>query len=251
MEQFVIISEIDKKLLPIDKLNALAAALTIQAKEHLYKFWAKNATYEVGSLQDVTAGKIPFYIQYDIGVNEQNGYHWAENRKPYVKVKFNPDFDQLCLTCSHEGLETIINPQIDKFSALEDLTILNSKGQSFFEICDICQSKEYAYRVNGILVSNFVTPNYYDTVPQKNVQYDYLNFVERPGEILEGGYRSWKLNDSEVLQAFKVKGLLVYKKITGDKIVQVTAKSQPFTWVIPLIIGIGISIYLIFKSKKS
>lgn len=249
MENFAIISEISENVLPISWLNSLSKALTIQANEHLYKFWGKGGTFEVMKANQVPSGYIPFYIQYDIGVSEQNGYHWAENKKPYVKVKFNPDLDQLSLTCSHEALETIINPQIDKFSALEDLTILNSKGKAYFEICDICQGKDFAYRIDGVMVSNFVTPNYYDTVPQKNVQYDYLKLVQRPGEILEGGYKSWLLNDTEVLQAFKVKGILIYKKITGDKIVQVTAKSQPFTWLVPAILSLGISIYLIFKRK--
>lgn len=252
--KFLLISSIQE--LSDTVLQKIAEALTIQANQHLYPYYGKNASFEVG--HEKKEGFVPVEIQRSIENEstadgyQQNGYHWADNSGPYVKVRYTSDIDQLSLTISHECLETIINPLIDKFANPVDLSLQNSRGEPFFEICDICQTKEFAYRINGVLVSNFVTPNYYDKMFTKGVQYDYLGKVSQPGEILEGGYMSWRISDSEYLQAFRTKGLLFWKKITGDKVINLTANSTPFpvALLVMSLAIIGGLLYLIFSKKN-
>lgn len=249
MEKFAIISQVSETDLPREKLDNLAMALNIQAQSHLLPIHGVTATFDIRN--DAPKGYIPFYIQYNIDSDSQEGYHWVDDLGlPYVRVKFNKDFDQFTLTCSHEGMETITNPQIKKFGQTTDFTLLNKKGVEFFEICDICQSKETAYRINGIMVSNFVSPNYYDVTTSKNIKYDFLGLVKGPGEILEGGYKSWKISDSEYLQAFRTKGVLTYKLLSGNKTIELTANANPFTWLVPSVGGVlAIILYLIFRKK--
>lgn len=249
---FRIISEIDPNSLPSSKLDALAKALTYQSEKHLFPFWGKSAqVVAYNSLVD--DGAIPIYIKKEIDTEGQNGYHWQdENGKPYIIVKFNPDFDQLCLTTSHEFLETIINPNIDKYKKSENLVIINRKGEEFFEICDVTQSKSYSYRIDGVMVSNFVTPDYYtDNTAKAGKQYDFLKLVQGPGEILDGGYKSFKLSDSEVLQAYKVKGVVLWKKITGSKVVQLSVSSTENTdfYILGFVLIVSL-LGLIFKQKR-
>lgn len=248
MEKFAIISQVSEADLPMANLEKLAKALTFQAQSHLLPYHAVSGTFEVR--KDLPNGYIPFFIQYDINSPNQAGYHWVENGIPYVRVKFTRDFDQLCLTCSHEALETIVNPQIKKFGQGQDFAILNRRGAEMFEICDICQTKEFAYRIDGVMVSNFVTPNYYDTVTKKGLRYDYLGLVSQAGEILEGGYKSFKISDTEYLQAFKTKGVLTWKLLTGNKTVELTANSNPFTWLAPTLgSALILVLYFIFRKK--
>lgn len=237
-------------------LQKIAEVLTIQANQHLYQYYGKTASFEVGN--EKKEGFVPVEIQRSIeneGAGDgyqQNGYHWADASGPYVKVRYTSDIDQLSLTISHECLETIINPYIEKFGNPVDLSLQNSRGEPFFEICDICQTKQFGYRINGILVSNFVTPNYYDKNFTKGVRYDFLGKVETPGQILEGGYMSWRISDSEYLQAFRIKGVLFWKKLTGDKVINLTANSTPFP-VALFIMGLAIVggiLYLIFRKKN-
>src|SRR5207249_2156787 len=45
--------------------------------------------------------------------------------------------------------------------------------------------------VNGILVSDFYTPRFFDPVFSTGVQYSFTGALTKPGEVLDGGYISW------------------------------------------------------------
>ena len=253
MERFALISQVSQTDFPRDRQLKLAKVLSIQGVEHLYPHHGKSGTMEVFSY--VPAGYIPIYIQYDIqSGNEQEAYHWIdENKKPFAKVKFNKDFDELSRITSHEFLETIINPDITNFGQTSDFVMLNRSGAEYFEICDVCQSKEYSYKIDGVVVSNFVFPSYYNvnlgkTNVLQNLKYDFCGYVQAPGEILEGGYKSWKVSDTEYIQAFRTKGVLTYKFLTGDKVVNVSATQTGSSVIIPSLAGLLVLIlFWIFK----
>lgn len=254
MEKIALISQVSETDFPREKQLQLAKVLSFQGVEHLYPYHGKAGTVEVFNY--VPEGYIPFYVQYDIeSNNSQDAYHWTdENGKPYARVKFNKDFDELSRITSHEFMETLVNPNVDKFGQTSEFEMLNRKGTEYFEICDICQSKEYSYKIDGVVVSNFVTPSYYNVNLGKtnilpNVKYDYCGFVKAPGEILEGGYKSWKVSDTEYLQAFKTKGFLTYKFLTGDKVVEVSAVETGSSVLIPSLAGLLI-LFLLWIFKK-
>ena len=60
------------------------------------------------------------------------------------------------------------------------------------EVCDPSGDAQWAYTVNGYLVSDFVTPDYYDPVRAPGVRYSFTGVVPGPRQILEGGYLSWR-----------------------------------------------------------
>lgn len=80
---------------------------------------------------------------------------------------------------SHEVLEMFIDPNCNLWSS-------DGKGSIFtFEVCDPVEAPTYV--VNGVSVSNFVTPAWFD--PQaKGVPFDKLGLLTAPFEILKGGY---------------------------------------------------------------
>jgi hypothetical protein len=47
------------------------------------------------------------------------------------------------------------------------------------------------YPVNGVPVSDFYTPRYLDPVGVPGTRYSFTGAIERPQQILEGGYVSW------------------------------------------------------------
>jgi hypothetical protein len=59
-------------------------------------------------------------------------------------------------------------------------------------VCDPCEASDFAYSVNGILVSDFYTPHYFDPVTASGVRYSYTGAITRPRQVLRGGYLSWK-----------------------------------------------------------
>jgi hypothetical protein len=59
------------------------------------------------------------------------------------------------------------------------------------EVCDPCEDKTFAYTVNGIVVSDFYTPHYFDPVPAPGVRYSYTNSIKQPRQVLKNGYLTW------------------------------------------------------------
>jgi hypothetical protein len=59
------------------------------------------------------------------------------------------------------------------------------------EVCDPPEAAEFGYTVNDILVSDFHTPRFFDPVRSVATRYSFTGAVERPRQVLRGGYLSW------------------------------------------------------------
>jgi hypothetical protein len=59
------------------------------------------------------------------------------------------------------------------------------------EVCDPCEAEKYAYEVNGVRLSDFITPHYYDPNGATGVQYSFRGSIKEPHTVLEGGYVSF------------------------------------------------------------
>ncbi len=59
------------------------------------------------------------------------------------------------------------------------------------EVCDPSEDVKFAYTVNGITVSDFYTPNFFDPTVSAGVRYSYSGAITEPRKVLKGGYLSW------------------------------------------------------------
>src|SRR5918997_3778983 len=57
------------------------------------------------------------------------------------------------------------------------------------EVCDPCQAVWYP--VNGVPMPDFYTPRYFEPVNVDRTRYSFTGAIERPLQILEGGYLSY------------------------------------------------------------
>jgi hypothetical protein len=90
------------------------------------------------------------------------------------------------VTTSHELLEMLADPNIN-------LTILvqnaNTTGTLFaYEVCDACEDDSFAYKINNILVSDFVYPAWFENFRTQGTQFDRMNQIQNPLDLLPGGY---------------------------------------------------------------
>jgi hypothetical protein len=60
------------------------------------------------------------------------------------------------------------------------------------EVCDPCEDVSFAYSVNGILMSDFYTPQYFDPVVNSGVRYSYTGAITAPKQVNINGYLSWQ-----------------------------------------------------------
>ena len=59
------------------------------------------------------------------------------------------------------------------------------------EVCDPSEATKFAYSCNGVLVSDFYTPRFFDPVRAADVRYSFSGAIKAPRQVLEGGYLSW------------------------------------------------------------
>ncbi len=81
---------------------------------------------------------------------------------------------------SHEVLEMFIDPNCNLWSNDDKASMYS------FEVCDPVEAPTYP--VDGVSVSNFVTPSWFDPLAGKSAQFDKLGLLKAPFSMLKGGY---------------------------------------------------------------
>jgi hypothetical protein len=168
-------------------VNHVAAALQKQAIRDLAPIWSIAATVDVfPSLRAVPAGYWPVIIVDD--VRGAAGYHQDSLGQPYALVEYSASWS---LTASHETLEMLVDPWGRRVVAGRSPSPEQGQVEFLVEACDPCEAADYAYTINGVLVSDFITPYFYDPRRTIGARYSFTGAVERPRHILPGGYISW------------------------------------------------------------
>jgi hypothetical protein len=83
-------------------------------------------------------------------------------------------------TLSHEVLETIADPHVNLWATGPNNTLISQ------EVCDPVENG--SYDINGVSVSNFVTPSWFDAQAAAGAPMDYLGRVSQPFQMDQGGY---------------------------------------------------------------
>jgi hypothetical protein len=165
----------------------VAGALSKQAARDLAPIWGITATVDAfPSLRAVPVGYWPVVIVDK--VQGAAGYHQDSNGRPYALVEFSRSWS---LTASHETVEMLVDPFGRRTAA--GRSPYRGQGQVEFlvEACDPCEASQFAYTIDGVLVSDFITPRFYDPRRSAGARYSFTGAVPRPRQIREGGYISW------------------------------------------------------------
>src|SRR5207249_4980996 len=100
--------------------------------------------------------------------------------KVFVKT-LQADHASVSVGATHELCEMAVDPWLN--GAYQD-----SKGVFWAgEICDPVESDQYGYKIGDVLVTDFITPNWY--APEhagKNI--DFKNHAHKAFDVLAGGY---------------------------------------------------------------
>lgn len=168
-------------------VSHVAAALQKQALRDLSPIWSIAATVDVfPSLRAVPAGYWPVVIVDD--VKDAAGYHQDSYGRPYALVEYSASWS---LTASHEALEMLVDPWGRRIVAGRSPKPDQGQVEFLVEACDPCEASAYAYTINGVLVSDFITPYFYDPRRTVGARYSFTGAVKQPRHILPGGYISW------------------------------------------------------------
>src|SRR5256714_2079747 len=90
---------------------------------------------------------------------------------------------QLSVTMSHELLEMLGDPDVNLQAADENGRIYA------YETCDAVEADDIGYEIDGVLVSDFVFPEWFvASLRGHDVQFDQERKVSEPFELAPGGY---------------------------------------------------------------
>lgn len=144
------------------------------------------------------------------------GYHdFTADGRPISYVFAKDDLENgysPTVTATHEIAEMIADPWISQ--------VFQVSNKSFYaqEICDPCEADGLGYEIDGVLVSDFVTPRYF--IPgSEGYILDHAKHITRPLSILPGGYMSVFVSGQGWTQIYadKANGKISQVKDAEDK----------------------------------
>lgn len=187
LQQIGLVSETSK--LTFNELAKVSAALQKQATRDLGPIWAIQATVDAfAALEDVPIDYWPIVVRDDIDFPGAAGIHLDKDGHPFALVQYSSGWS---LTASHECLEMLCDPLGNRVKAGDSPMPGQDRVEFLVEVCDPSEADAFSYTVNGVIVSDFYAPNYFDPVFSTGVRYSFTGAIKKPRTILKGGYLSW------------------------------------------------------------
>ena len=177
---------------PLADVLRVAAALQKQASRDIAPAWEVSATVDAfARLEDVPTDYWPMIIKDNIGYAHAAGIHLDQQGQPFALISATDDIDGWSLTASHETAEMLVDPFGNRVIAGDSIMPGQGRVNYLVEVADPSEAARFGYSVNGVLVSDFYTPRYFDPFKAAGVRYSFTGAITKPRQVLEGGYLSW------------------------------------------------------------
>lgn len=199
LNQVALVSQTKK--IEFSDLTVAAAAIQKQVSRDVGPIWNIDASVDAfASLEEVPLGYWHVLIDDTIPYDAQGIHLNGDNGQPFALVAYSEDW---ALTTSHESVEMLVDPSGNRSVATNSPDPSQGRVLVLVEACDPSEAAKYGYTVNGVLVSDFYSPHFFDPVAAPGVRYSYSGAITKPLEVLDGGYVSWWDPDSKhVFQKF-------------------------------------------------
>jgi len=169
------------------QLDAVAAALNTQVT-HLRERWpdVRHAEVTADPVKAHAHAAPPWPMVVMDHSSAGLGVHLDTHGHPYAEVSATSDWS---VTASHELLEMLIDPYGRKFKTGPSVDPTDD-GQIVRYLVEVGDPVEaISYEIDGVRVSDFVTPDWYDV--HAAGPWSYTGSADRALHVLDGGYVSW------------------------------------------------------------
>jgi hypothetical protein len=180
-----LINQTDGDAVPAETLKRYRDALQHQVDNDFAPAWNVQADISVlDAGAAIPPGTLPLNIVNSLA--GQAGVHTNSQGQPSAEAV---NGDQLSITLSHELLEMLVDPSGTRVIQAADLDPYSGGQQVDYlvEVCDPCAV--YSYDIDGVPVSDFVLPSFYD--PDATGKVDFAGFLAQPLTVPLGCYISW------------------------------------------------------------
>lgn len=160
-----------------------------QVGRDFHRYWGIGATLDfVGKTVNPPKNHWQLIVADDSDQAGALGYHeLTSDGMPlgfvFAKTDMNYGYNWT-ITLSHELLEMLADPNIN-LTAFDD----SASRMYAYEVCDACEADEFGYQINGVWVSDFVFPGWFEpNFVGENERFDYMKKIKNPFQLLSGGY---------------------------------------------------------------
>jgi hypothetical protein len=182
----------DSTVLSDDAVRRVVDALQRQVKEHFAPAWGIGATLVFAPQGERPARGTWWLAVLDTADQAHElGYHDATAQGlPIGKVFAKSDLDNhlsWSVTLSHELLEMLADPDLNLTSFVQDTP---KTGKLYaYEVCDPVEDDQFGYAIDGVSVSNFVLPAYFQGRTGANEPLDFRGHLTGAAPaLLSGGH---------------------------------------------------------------
>jgi hypothetical protein len=176
------------------QIQQAVAAIQVQVDRDFLPAWGTTA-----KLRFVPKGSKPLATDWVITMLDTSdqqgalGYHDMSNTGlPFARIFAKDDLKyglSWTVTLSHEVLEMLEDPYVANCVFVQDS---NTTGILYaLETCDPCEADEFGYKINNVLVSDFIYPAWFEGFRTPfSTKFDYMGKISKPFQLIEGGYIS-------------------------------------------------------------
>lgn len=169
------------------QVKAILPAMQTQVTSHFRPYWTADCTLTFWpKTQPIIPGWWQLLVIDNPDMAGALGYHELSSvGGPLGKVFAKLDLDSgtsWTVTFSHELMEMLADPWINLISQGSDGKLYAS------EVGDAVEADELGYLINGVLVSDFITPAWFQ--PTFADRLDYKRHLTAPLTLAPGGYIS-------------------------------------------------------------
>ena len=176
----------------LDVAAQVAAAIQRQITEDFTPWWGiAGNVVAFAKLEDVPHDYFVIQLVGSLTQPGIEGFHYLDQLgEPHALVRV--DHEHWSMAVSHECLEMIADPSGSLTRTAPPPGQSAGAVEYLQEVCDPCQHFNYGYELNGIAVSDFYGPDYFDAQTKAGDQYCITGKLPGPRTVLPGGYLSYR-----------------------------------------------------------
>lgn len=180
-------------------LQRIALSVDAQLKQDVYPVWQRHGDCTAYQTEaDVPLGSWKVFIKNDLGQPGALGYHTDEHNQPVAYVMYQESLDDVCITVSHEVVETLLDPYGNRLILALHPTLNSRKVRILCEGCDPSEAK--SYKKLSLSVSDFYFPEWFDDAHLIGQKYSFMDVLPGPRSLIQGGYVSYIDTDNRWYQ---------------------------------------------------
>jgi hypothetical protein len=179
----VVFVDNESSVVPQADVDAAVPAFQVAVSRDFASVWGTDATL---TTDPAVPAQMVVRLEDDADCGGCLGYHDVIGGRPTSRVFARTsalDNESWQLVFSHELEEMLVDPWVNRLAEWGGRTWL-------VEVSDPCESGLYAYFVDGVAISDFITPRWYDrSLPGR---FDFTGRFRRAGQVGQHGYASYR-----------------------------------------------------------